>query len=150
LLRTVFQFRMAGDRDDIIEKIRKVEALFARAASDGERQAAGAAIDRLRARLDAAEPEEEFQFTLPDPWKRQMFLALARRLGLRPYRRPRQRQSTIMLRLTRKMVDQTLWPQYCELSKILHDYLAETTREIITRAVHGDVSEAPEQPVLPG
>lgn len=141
---------MALEREDIIDKIRKVEALFARAASEGERQAAGAAIERLRTRLDMTEPETEYQFALPDPWKQQLFLALARRLGLRPYRLPRQRRSTIMIRTTQSMVDQTLWPQFVQLSKILHDYLEESTREIITRAVHGDVSEAPENPGLPG
>jgi hypothetical protein len=27
----------------------------------------------------------EFKFSLPDPWKRQLFLALVRRHGLQPY-----------------------------------------------------------------
>jgi hypothetical protein len=33
------------------EKLRKIEALFAGAATPGERAAAGAAADRIRARL---------------------------------------------------------------------------------------------------
>jgi hypothetical protein len=102
------------------------------------------------AQLEAA-PEEAtaWQFSLPDPWKRQLFLALVRRHGLKPYREYRQRHTTVMVRTTRGMVDQVLWPQYLELSKLLHDYLDEATRDIITRGVHGDLSEAPEQPNLP-
>lgn len=137
-------------REEIIEKIRKVEALFLGSDSPGEVQAALSALGRLQAQLDAApQPAEEWQFSLQDPWKRQLFLALARRHGLTPYRRPRQRFSTVMIRTTRPMIDQVLWPQYLELSKLLHDYLNEVTRDIIGRSVHRDLSEAPEQPNLP-
>ncbi|MCW1922385.1 hypothetical protein OKA05_07455 [Luteolibacter arcticus] len=137
-------------RDEIIEKIRKVEALFMGTDSPGEMQAALGALDRLNAQLAAApQPVEEWQFSMHDPWKRQLFIALIRRHGLHPYRHPRQRSSTVMVRTTRAMVDQILWPQYLELSKILHDYLDEVTRDIIGRSVHADVSEAPEQANLP-
>lgn len=137
-------------REEIIAKIRKVEALFTGTDSHGEMQAALGALDRLKVQLAAA-PEEtgEFQFSLPDPWKRQLFVALVRRHGLTPYRQPRQRQATVMLRTTRSMIDKVLWPQYLELSKLLHDYLDEATRDIITRSVHRDLSEAVEQPNLP-
>jgi hypothetical protein len=138
-------------REEIIAKIRKVEALFMGTDSPGEMQAAKSALDRLTAQL-AAVPEspQEFQFSMPDPWKRQLFVALVRRHGLVPYRHPRQRQTTIMLRTTRSMVDKILWPQFLELSRLLHDYLDEATRDIITRGVHGDLSEAVEQATLPG
>ena len=138
-------------RDEIIDKIRKVEALYMGTDSSGEMQAAMGALDRLRAQLAKA-PEEpvEYQFSLPDPWKRQLFVALARRHGLKPYRRARQRSGTIMLRVSRPMLDQILWPQFQQLSKILHDYLDEATRDIITRSVHTDLSEAAEQMNLPG
>ena len=39
----------------------------------------------------------ELQFSIADPWSRQLFLALARRYGLRPYRYRRQRRTTVML-----------------------------------------------------
>ena len=86
---------------------------------------------------------------MPDPWKRQLFLALVRRHGLSPYRMARQRHATVMLRTTDHFVNQVLWPEYLQLSKLLHDYLDEVTRDIITRSVHGDLSEAMEQASLP-
>lgn len=137
-------------REEIIAKIRKVEALFAGSGFAGEMNAAASALERLKAQL-AAVPEAnvEFQFSLPDPWKRQLFLALARRHGLSPFRQYRQRHSTVMLRATASFINKVLWPEFLELSKLLHDYLDEATRDIITHSVHGDLSEAVEQPHLP-
>jgi hypothetical protein len=138
-------------REELIEKIQKVEALFAGTSSAGEKQAAGNALERLKAQLTAApEPLTEFQIKIEDPWQRQLFVALCRRNHLHPYRLPRQRRSSIMVRTTRSMLDQILWPQYLELSKLLHTYLHEATQDIIARGVHGDLSEAEEQLNLGG
>ena len=138
-------------REELIEKIRKVEALFSGTNSPGEKQAAQSALERLQAQLHTApEPPTEWKFKIDDPWKRQLFVALCRRNHLYPYRISRQRAGTVMVRTTRSMVDQILWPQFLQLSKLLHSYLDEATNDIITRGVHGDLSEAPEQQHLPG
>jgi hypothetical protein len=47
-------------------------------------------------------------------------------------------------------MNQVLRPEFVELSKLLHQYLDEATRDIITRGVHGDLSEASESRSLPG
>lgn len=137
-------------REELIEKIRKVEALFSGTDSPGEKQAARSALDRLHAQLGPT-PEKilDWKFSLPDPWKRQLFVALCRRNNLEPFRQYRQRYTTVMVRSSQSMVDQILWPQFLELSKLLHDYLDEATRDIIGRGVHRDLSEAAEQPYLP-
>jgi hypothetical protein len=137
-------------RDEIIDKLRKVEALYHSTLLEGEKLAAQSALDRLNAQL-AQQPEAlvEYQFSLPDPWKRKLFLALARRYGLKPYRLPRQRNSTVMLRISKSVLDQKFWPEYKELSELLSKYLMEATDDIISRGVHGDLSEAPEQQSLP-
>src|SRR6516165_12163335 len=73
------------------EKLRKIEALFAGASTTGERLAAEAALERVRARLaelGQRNPPIEMQFSMPDRWS---FLALCRRYGLAPYRYHRQR-----------------------------------------------------------
>src|SRR5216684_5518018 len=75
------------------EKLRKIEALFAGAGTAGERLAAEAALERVRARLaelGQREPSVEIQFSMPDQWSRHLFLALCRRYGLKPYRYYRQ------------------------------------------------------------
>lgn len=138
-------------REEIIAKIRKVEALYGGSEFAGEMNAAASALARLNAQLTAV-PEEkiEFKISLPDPWKRQLFLALARRHKLQPYRQSRQRHATVMVRATPSHMNQILWPEFQELSKLLHTYLDDATPDIITRGVHGDLSEAAENPGLPG
>lgn len=84
------------------------------------------------------------QFSMADQWSRRLFLALARRYGLAPYRYRRQRLTTVMVRVPRRFVDQVLWPEFQELNKALVHYLNEVTLRIIHDEVHGDASEAAE------
>jgi hypothetical protein len=82
----------------LLEKLRKIEALHAGTRIDGEREAARRAAERIRARLTeirSREPEEVFRYSLHDPWKRKLFLALCRRYGLKPYREPGRRSCPI-------------------------------------------------------
>ncbi|MCF8509461.1 MAG: hypothetical protein K9G83_12030 [Hyphomonadaceae bacterium] len=130
------------------EKIRKLEALFAGAGTPGEKDAAEAGLERIRARLaelQTSDPPIEMQFSLSDPWTRKLFLALCRRYGLKPYRLPRQRMTTVMLRVPRKFLDQVLWPEFKELSAALRRYLDEVTTRVIREEVHRDTSEAREE-----
>src|SRR5579883_2052662 len=131
------------------EKLRKIEALFAGAGTPGERIAAEAALERVRARLAELQRRDapiEMQFSLPDQWSRSLFLALCRRYGLKPYRLYRQRLTTVMLRVPRGFVDQLLWPEFQELNKALTQYLNEVTIRVIREEVHRDTSEAAEAP----
>jgi len=136
------------------DKLRKIEALFAGAGTAGERIAAEAALERVRARLAGLEkqnPAVEMQFSLPDQWARRLFLALCRRYGLTPYRLHRQRLTTVMLRVPKSVVDQVLWPEFQELNAALVQYLDEVTTRVIRDEVHRDTSEATEAPsTLPG
>ena len=136
-----------SDEAALREKLRKIEAMFAGAGTAGERNAAEAALERVRARLAELRRRDapiEMQFSLPDQWSRRLFLALCRRYGLDPYRLYRQRRTTVMLRVPRGFVDQVLWPEFQELNKALTQYLNEVTVRIIRDAVHGDTSEATE------
>jgi len=135
------------DESDLRDRLRKIEALFAGAATAGERNAAAAALDRVRARLDEMgrrDPAIEMQFSMTDQWSRRLFLALARRYGLQPYRYRRQRLTTVMIRVPRGFVDQVLWPEFQELNRALVHYLNEVTMRVIREEVHGDASEATE------
>jgi hypothetical protein len=138
-------------REELIEKIAKVEALYSGTDSLGEKQAAGSALERLKSQLAAApEPLTEFKIKIDDPWQRQLFTALCRRNNLQPYRLYRQRRTSVMIHTTRSMLNDFLWPQFQELSNLLHNYLDEATRDIITRGVHGDLSEAEERQNIAG
>ena len=128
-------------------KLRKIEALFAGAGTEGERLAAGAALQRIRERLERAQRSDriiETKFTFPDAWSRRLFVALCRRYDLRPYRYKRQRYTTVMLRAPDSFVRQTLWPEFGQLNEALRDWLAAATDRIIREEVYRDVHEADE------
>ena len=129
------------------EKLRKIEALFAGAATEGERVAAGAAAERIRDRLGQAagkEKEIEMKFSISDLWSRQLFVALCRRYGLRPFRYRRMHSQTIIIRAPKSFVEQVLWPEFEELSAALTAYLSEITEKVIREEVHGETGEAEE------
>jgi hypothetical protein len=130
------------------ERLRKITALFEGAATAGERQAAAAAIDRVRQALRAsakAAPLPETKFSMSDEWQRRLFTALCRRYGFEPYRYKRQRRTTVILRAPRPFIENTLWPEYQELQSALHSYLNEATERIIREEVFGDAGEAAER-----
>ena len=130
------------------EKLRKISALFEGATTIGERNAAAAAIKRVRealASINKTEQAIEMQFTLPDQWRRRLFSALCRRYGLEPYRYKRQRRTTVMVRVPKSFVNRTLWPEYLGLSEALEQYLNQATERIIREEVYGDTAEARER-----
>ena len=141
------------DEAQLIQKLRRVENLFAGAATAGEREAAANASDRIRRRLadvSLSDPPIEQKFRLTDVWSRRLLLALMRRYGIRPYRYVGQRHTTVMARVPRGFVDQTLWPEFVELDEVLRRYLEETTERVIREGLESDISEAEVRHALAG
>jgi hypothetical protein len=137
------------DESALRDKLRKIEALFAGAATAGERAAAGAAADRIRARLRESERREravEIRFSLPDPWSRRLFIALCRRYGLRPFRYPRMHRQSVVVRVPQSFLDLVLWPEFAEINTALTDYLADITDKVIRAEVYREAGEAEEVP----
>jgi hypothetical protein len=134
---------------DLREKLRKIESLFSGAGTPGERVAAEAALARLRAKLaefERADPLIEVQFSMADQWSRQLFVALCRRYGLKPYRYPRQRRTTVVVRGPRRFIDEVLWRQFCEIDGELRAYLSDVTLKVIRDEICADTSDAQEIP----
>ena len=132
------------------ERLRKIQALFEGATTQGERAAAAAAMDRIRKALGATAQTErpvEFSFSIQDPWQRRLFTALCRRYGLEPFRYKRQRFTTVLVNAPASFVRKTLWPEYEELRDALHSYLHEATERIIREEVYGDAAEPRERAV---
>ena len=129
------------------DKLSKIEALFAGAATAGEKSAAGAAAERIRARLGQAAKTEaavEMRFSIPDVWSRKLFIALCRRYGLRPFRHRRMHRQSIIIKAPKSFTEKVLWSEFLELDAALVSYLAEITDKVIREAVHGEVGEAEE------
>jgi len=137
------------DEEALREKLRKIEALFAGATRPGEKSAAAAAADRIRDRLGRAQREEKIQETrvsIHDIWSRQLFVALCRRYGLRPFRYRRMHQQTFVVKAPKSFIDETLWPEFETLSEALLAYLAEVTARVIREEVFSDLSDVDEMP----
>jgi len=134
--------------DQLRDRLRKISALFEGATTPGERDAAAAAIERVKKSLGSAlkaEQPTEYRVSLPDRWQRRLFSALCRRYGLEPYRYKRQRHTTVMVRVPSSFVNQTLWPEYQQLKTALNDYLNNATERIIREEVYRDAGEASER-----
>jgi hypothetical protein len=132
------------ERTRLIEKLRRIEALFSGAAAPGERVAAANTLERIQARLHNLQKQDlplEFKFTLTDLWSEKLFVVLLRRYGIRPFRYSRQRHITVMAVVPKTFVDETLSPEFQELNKTLHKYLDEVTNQIIKEGIYPDNSE---------
>jgi hypothetical protein len=136
------------DERQLLEKLTRIEALHAGAATPGERDAAAAARERIRARLQQMQTEDppvEYSFKVADQWSYRLLVALLRRYEIRPYRYSRQRRTTLMARVPRRFVDEVLWPEFTELSRILRQYLSDVTERVIATALEPDASEVEER-----
>ena len=135
----------------LTEKLQRIEALFAGAATPGERDAAGHARERIRNRLreqQQTEPLIEFAFKLRDRWSHQLLIALLRRYQIRPYRYRGQRYTTVMARVPQRFVNEVFWPEFQELNQTLATYLSEVTDRVISQSIDSDTAEvelAPER-----
>lgn len=87
----------------------------------------------------------EFRFSLSDQWSRHLFVALLRRYGIQPYRYRGQRRTTVMARLSRSFVNETLWPEFQELQQTLSAYFDALTDRVIEQALEVKAGEAEER-----
>lgn len=129
----------------LIEKLMKIEALFAGATSPGERLSADLARQRILTRLKDLLPKDppvEYKFTFADMWSRKVFVALLRRYDLKPYRYYRQRYTTVMVQVPASFVDETLWPEFEKINSELREYLQNITQRVVTQVLHEDSSDA--------
>ena len=129
----------------LIEKLKLIEALFAGAATEGEKDAAFNALQRIKDRLkeiQQTDPPVEYKFTMSNMWSRKLLVALLRRYDIKPFRYYRQRHTTVMAMVSKSFVDKTLWPEFQELNKVLQSYLDDITDKIIAESIHADSSEA--------
>lgn len=137
-----------AEANKLLETLRRIEKLHARTDVAGERDASAVALAAIRARLaqlEQSDPPVEYKFKVADSWSQRLLIALLRRYGIEPYRYRGQRYTTVMARVSRSFVDNTLWPEFSELCGVLRNYLSEVTERVIREAIHSDSSEAAER-----
>jgi hypothetical protein len=109
------------------------------------RHAAAEAVARLKAKLEEAcriDRPVEMKFSLPDRWSVRLFIALCRRHGFKPYRYPRQRNTTVMVKAPRRFFDAVVWRQFNEVHADLWQYLEQTTERLIRETISADTADA--------
>jgi hypothetical protein len=116
---------------DIADKIRKIEALIAGAKSDGERQAAEFAKQRLQEKI-TAQPID-YTVRLHSRWEKKLFVAICSKHGLHTYRYMRQKYTTAMVRVAKPFMDLVLWPEYNKYASILHKLTEEISTDLISK-----------------
>ena len=116
---------------DIVDKIRKIEALIAGAKSDGERQAAEFARQRLQEKI-TAQPIE-YTVRLHSRWEKKLFVAICNKHGLHTYRYMRQKYTTTMVRVAKPFMNLVLWPEYNKYASILHKLTEEISTDLISK-----------------
>ncbi len=120
--------------DQLRERLKKVEALLfwrdhGRRTRRGGGGAGAAEGEARRGRPERSADQNEVHGA--GPMVVRLFIALCRRYGLKPYRYPRQRRTTIMVKAPRHFLETVLWRQFCELHDDLSLYLEQTTERVI-------------------
>lgn len=117
------------------DKLAKIEALIQRSSSQGERQAALLAKERVLATFSEHQSNLpiEYKVTVDSPWKKRLFVALCNKHGFRTYRYQRQKYTTTRLRISKGMMDAVLWPEFQRYSKILEELVEEIMQDLTNK-----------------
>lgn len=135
--------------------MRRIEADSAGVTGNDDPERSARAIAALRERLAGArlrEPDVGAAYTLYHDCERLLFSTLCLRYGLKTFRRPRARVTSVSVNAPRSFMDTTLWPMLNALATCLHRHLDDAT----ARALNGAFPEtfvllpdsAPEAPAL--
>ncbi|MEA3443462.1 MAG: hypothetical protein U9R19_01905 [Bacteroidota bacterium] len=120
----------------ILEKIKKIEALILGASTDGEKNAAELAKQRILDKYQGIENirnAKEFKLMTADSWHHKLLLAICRKYGVKPYRYHRQKLSTVMIKVNEDFLDDVLWKEYTEYSDHLSKLIEEITDGLIDK-----------------
>ena len=83
--------------------------------------------------VDDADPDIELQNSLPDVRSVRIFVALCREHRVRPYRYPRQRRTTLIVRTRQISFERTVATEFRTLYRESTAYFDETVNHLIFR-----------------
>jgi hypothetical protein len=128
-----------------LDKLAKVEALLQRAASEGERQAAQLAKERILGKISVLHNNRplEYKISLDSPWKKRLFGTLCAKHGYKTYRYIRQKRTTVQVMIAKNMMEEVLWPEFLRYAKILEELVEEILKDL-THKIHNVLEEEEE------
>lgn len=122
--------------ENLIERIKKIEALIIGASTEGEKKAAESAKERILRKYPEIEIHKnplEYRLSTDNEWNKKLLLALCRKYGIKPYRYHRQKYTTVMVNINEEFLNNVLWKEYVEYSKLLSVLVEEITNEMISK-----------------
>lgn len=122
-----------------LDKLAKIEALIARASSEGEHQAAMLAKKRIQQKVN--QTPTEYRISTDSPWKKRLFIALCKKFGFSTYRYKGQRYTTARLKISPALMKEVLWPEFEKYAKILEEAASEILDNLISKIHSGDFEE---------
>lgn len=128
---------------NLLDKLQKIQALIDRASFEGEREAAETAKKRLHERLHKQINERpiEHRITSHSQWEKKLFTAVCKKNGFNPYRYARQKYTTTMVRVSKSIMDEVLWPQYTKYTLLLREMVDEIALDLIDKIYTNDKEE---------
>ena len=124
---------------NLIDKLQKIQALIERASSEGERQAAELAKQRLHSRIN--DNPIEYKVTHHSKWEKKLFSAVCKKNGFQPYRYSRQKYTTTMVRVSKSVMDDVLWPECTKYTALLREMVDEIANDLIEQIYKDDKEE---------
>lgn len=116
---------------EILEKLSKIQAIIERTSSEGERQAAVLAMERLL--QQQKQQPKEYRITVRSIWQKNLFVALCKKYGLKTYRYHRQKYTTTMVRIVPAFLDELLWPEYRKYSDMLQELIQDVLNTVLAK-----------------
>jgi len=139
----LFKYLLHLVMNEILEKIKKIEALISGATSTGEYNAAQNAKKRLLERYPEVEiykNAKEYSLRTGDMWQKKLLLAICAKYGVNTYRYSRQKYTTTMVRINEKFLNEVIWKEFLEYSEKLSELLNEITSDLISK-IHAPTEE---------
>ena len=126
-----------------LDKLAKIEALIERASSEGEKQAAQLAKERVLNKISLHQSNQpiEYKVSLSSPWEKRLFVALCRKHGFQTYRYPKQKYTTARLKISKNLMEEVLWPEYQRYCNMLQELIEEIMKDVIAKIHQSDEEE---------
>ena len=97
---------------NLLDRIRKIEALISGASTNGEKNAAKTAKERILKKYPELEIHRnpvEYRLSTNSEWDKKLLLAICRKYGIKPYRYHRQKYTTVMVNINEEFLTKVLW-----------------------------------------
>lgn len=116
------------DEDALVRKLEMIEREVAQGGALGM-EGCRAELAEWRRR----EADIEFRASVPDPTSQRVLLAWCNRYGLEPYRKPRQRESMICVRVPDGFMREKLWPRVEAMAHEIEFEVAAAVTRVLER-----------------